>query len=443
MTACSAVCVNSVPARGGASSATRRTAAAALLVTTLATPLAAQGAPARDSVRAAMDSLALRLRRAEDAITVLQQQLGEQASSGVTTRSRMQLELTGRVVVHGFRNDRRVNNADDPQFVRPDSAGLGLPAFGMAIRQTSLGAVLTARDVLGGQFVGDIDVDFYGGQQPSSGGRTFPLVRIRTARGAVRWTNGEVMAGQEQPLIAGLNPVSPAAMGTPNFATAGNLWLWLPQVRGTVETSGAVRLGLQAAVLSNITGDAVGLFDTDVDVAERSDRPALEGRVRARWGDDMAPGEIGCGGHVGWLALAPGTTTETYAVACDARIALARLELRGEAYNGRGLRGLGGGGIGQNLSRTNTPLDDGGGWVQVNLEATTALRVGAGCGIDQPSEAAVPAGGRLRNQACAGYFIARPAGPLFLGAEYRRTETKYTASSVANNHLSLALGFEF
>ncbi len=440
MNARSAAHVNSVSLRGGASSAI---IAFFLLATTPAHPLAAQGAPARDSARAAMDSLALRLRRAEDAIAVLQQQLGEQASSGVTTRSRMQLELTGRVVVHGFRNDHRVNNADDPQFVRADSAGVSPSALGLAIRQTSLGAVLTARDVLGGRFVGDIDVDFFGGQQPSSGGRTFPLLRLRTARGAVRWTNGEIMAGQEQPLIAGLNPVSPAAMGTPDFAAAGNLWLWLPQVRATVETNGAVRLGLQAAVLSNITGDPVGLFDTDVDPAERSSRPAFEGRVRARWGDDVATSEIGCGGHVGWLSLTASSTAETHAVACDARIALARLELRGEVYDGRGLRGLGGGGIGQNLSRTSTPLDDRGGWLQLNLEATSSLRIGAGCGVDRPSESDVPVNGRLRNQSCAGYFISRPAGPLFLGAEYRRLETKYASGSLANNHISVAVGFEF
>src|SRR5258708_31611418 len=97
----------------------------------------------------------------------------------------MQLELTGRVLVHGVRNDRRVNNADDPQFVRPDSVSPPPTPFVMSARQTTLGAVLTARDVLGGQFVGDVDVDFYGGQQPSSGGPTFPLPPPRTAPGVV------------------------------------------------------------------------------------------------------------------------------------------------------------------------------------------------------------------------------------------------------------------
>src|SRR5260221_2259459 len=93
----------------------------------------------------------------------------------------MQLGLTGRVLVHGVRNDRRVNNGDDPQFVRPDSISPPPTPVVMSARQTTLGAALSARDVLGGQFVGDVDVDFYGGQQASSGGPAVPLLPLRTA----------------------------------------------------------------------------------------------------------------------------------------------------------------------------------------------------------------------------------------------------------------------
>src|SRR5450432_2891850 len=106
---------------------TARVATALALAALLATAAhprsaAAQATPTpSDSARAAADSLEARLRRAEEAIALLQQQLGEQASSGTTTRSRMQLEFNGRVVVNAFRNNRRVNNVDDPQFVRPDS----------------------------------------------------------------------------------------------------------------------------------------------------------------------------------------------------------------------------------------------------------------------------------------------------------------------------------
>ena len=436
-----AACMNSVAARATASST------AILLATLIATSASATRAHAQraagDSARAAADSLAARLRRAEEAIALLQQQLAEQASSGITTRSRMQLELNGRVLVHVFRNNRGVNNVDDPQFVRPESdAALTSQSLGFAIRQTTLGLVVTSRDVLGGRVIGDLDVDFYGGQQPSSGGRTFPLLRVRTARGAVQGTNGELMGGQESPLIAGLNPVSPAAIGTPGFATAGNLWLWLPQIRASVETGGPLNFGLQAAVLASATGDAAGVFDTDADAAERSGRPATEARVRVRWGEDDRASEIGCGGHLAWISLSR-TLARTNALACDARVVLGRVELRGEGYTGRGLRGLGGGGISQNLSRSGTPLEDSGGWGQINVDATALVRIGAGCGIDEPRQSDVSVGGRLRNRACAGYAIVRPGGPLFLGTEVRQIQTRYASGPVANTHLNLSFGFEF
>src|SRR5690348_1026429 len=130
------------------------------------------------------DSLAIRLQRAEAAIETLQKQLAEQADQGVKSRSRVDVEIFGRVLMNGFANSRRVNNVDNPQFVRPDTVG-GFPSrgVGMAIRQTRLGVAVHVPDVWGGKFDGDMDVDFSGGQQPSSGGRTFPLMRLRTARG--------------------------------------------------------------------------------------------------------------------------------------------------------------------------------------------------------------------------------------------------------------------
>jgi len=207
---------------------------------------------------------------------------------------------------------------------------------------------------------------------------------------------------------------------------------------------GRVRLGLQAAVLAPMTGDPVGTFDTDVDPAERSRRPTLQARVRARWGEDAETGgEVGCGVHKGWLSLAGDTLHSTDAVACDYRIPFWRLELRGEVYDGQALRGLGGGGIGQNLTTAGRPVKDRGGWAQLNLRVSPAIITGAGCGVADPEDEGLPATGRLRNAACSAHIAIRPGGPIVVAAEYRRTETKYTARSYANDHLNLAIGLEY
>ena len=388
----------------------------------------------------APDSIIDRLRRAEAAIRQLQTQLADQDETAARTKSGMHLELNGRVMVGGFGNSRRVNNVDNPQFVLPDTvATVPVRGIGMSIRQTRIGVALRSTPVLGGAFTGDLDVDFYGGQQPSSGGRTFPLVRMRTARAIVRWRHAHLLVGQESPLISGVNPVTPAAIGTPDFAGAGNLWLWLPQVRGGVETSGDVRVGVDAAVLAPTSGDPAGTFDTGYDVAERSERPYLQGRAHVAWGDVDRRAEIGCGVHQGWLVPAS-TRVSSSALACDAVLPVRPwLDVRGEMFTGQGLRGLGGGGVGQNFTSTSGALRSAGGWGQINVNPNTLVQLGAGCGGDHPHDVAT----RRRNDACATYLSVRPSGPLFVGAEWRRLRTEYASARFTNDHVTLATGFEF
>jgi hypothetical protein len=412
----------------------------------------ASPAIAQDTSRTAgADSLLARLKALEASVEVLQKQVAEAATGGVHTRNRFDVELTGRVVMNAFSNERIVNNVDDPQFVRPDTASLlPLKGLGMAVRQTMFGIRTNVSDVLGGTFHGVVDVDFYGGQQPSSGGRTFPLLRIRTAHGTLRWSHGEVLAGQEIPLFSPLNPISPAAFGTPGFVTAGNLWLWLPQLRGTIETGSNVKLALQAAVLAPTSGDPVGAFDTDFDAAERSRSPYLESRLRVSWGEFEMQGELGCSAHLGRVATPaatrsnPDSTLRSSGVSCDAKLPIASwIELRGEAYTGRLLRGLGGAAIGQGII-AGRAVENSAGWGQINLHTMSNMwSGGAGCGVDAPREQDLDAAARRRNTTCALYAIARPGGPVFVGAEARRMETKYLTRSFQNHHFNLAFGFEF
>src|SRR4030095_11980562 len=126
-------------------------------------------------------SLAERLRRAEEAIALLKEQMATQAESQVQSASRVRVELFGRVLVNGFFNSDSTNNSDVPQFAAP-SGGRAQGGLGGAIRQTSLGIRVDVSRVLGGRFDGELHSDFFGGQQPSVGGRPFPLFLIRTRR---------------------------------------------------------------------------------------------------------------------------------------------------------------------------------------------------------------------------------------------------------------------
>ncbi|HJU67394.1 MAG TPA: hypothetical protein VJ650_04030 [Gemmatimonadaceae bacterium] len=413
-----------------------------------------------DTIRASQDSLAARLERAEEAIELLRQQLAAQSESEVRTVSRVSLELTGRALVNAFANSGRVNTADVPQFVFADGADFppsedfARGSLGLSARQTTLGLIVSVAGIMGGDLIGDVHADFFSVLQPGSGGRVAPTARLRTLKAVVRWPNAELLVGQEVPLVAGLNPVSTASIGTPTFATAGNLWLWLPQIRATVQTGGALRLGLQAAVLAPNSGEPIAGTnrDRDVDVAERSRRPFVQGRVRAQWGSEERLGELGVGVHGGWFARPTVTggrdaMHESWAVAADLLAPLGPLMLRAEIYRGALLRGLGGGAIGQNFAGDGSRLQDQGGWAQLDWRVRPTASLGAGCGVDDP-RVARPASGslRTRNAVCEAHLLLRPGGPFLLGLEARRMETTWVSAverKFVSDHLNLAVGFEF
>jgi len=354
------------------------------------------------------------------------------------------VEVTGLVLVNGFFTNARVNNSDVPQFV--DSLAPA-SAVGGTIRQTRLGLLVTDPDVLHGSFSGEVDVDFFGGQQPSSGGRTFPLLRLRRAVGIVAWAHAQLLFGQESPLVAERSPRSLASVGFPDFAAAGNLWLWLPQFRATLEQGYTLRLAEQVAVLAPTSGTAQGLFNTQPDSAERSRRPYLQARVRLAWGPTDDPSEIAIGGHLGWLASAD-TLFQSRAVTADARFKVGPVELLAEAFSGKALAGLGGGGIGQSIGPTGVEVRTKGGWGQLNVRPRRELMVGGGCGIDDPddgdlSDALGNPRGRLKNFVCEGHVDLRPRGPLVFGVEFRRLETTYPTGKFTANHFNLAAGYRF
>jgi hypothetical protein len=362
----------------------------------------------------------------------------------------IQTELHGLILVNAFANSEDVNNSDVPQFALPPRPPGGLPASaaGASVRQSRVEVRANVAEFAGGRLAGELDVDFFGGQQPSTGGRTFPLLRIR--RAFAEFTRGRlgVLLGQAAPPIVEINPSSLASIGIPEFAGAGNLWLWIPQVRVGVDVAqiGAARLGLEVAALAPTSGEAQTAFFTQPDIAERSSRPYLQGRVRARWGSGSTQGEINLGGHVGWLAVGPDQRVTSRAAAVSVWTPLVRgLELRGEAYTGRALAGLGGGGIGQNFGLDSAAVNATGGWIQLNVQPSPAWEVGAGAGLDDPDDADLDlATQRLRNLAVEGHASWRRA-PAVVGVEVRRLETRYgsSLSDVGATHFNLAMGFEF
>lgn len=353
------------------------------------------------------------------------------------------VEFSGLILVNGFYNTARVNNSDVPQFALADTNTVS--GGGGTMRQTRLRVFATEPDVLGGSGAAELDVDFFGGQPPA-GGRTFPLLRLRRAIATVSWAHTELLFGQEAPLVAGREPRSLASIGFPDFAGAGNLWLWMPQARFSFETGVTLRLGIQGAVLAPTSNGNSGAFLTQPDSAERAGRPFAQGRIKLGWGHSDDPSEIAVGGHIGWIRSFDVTTgdslVQSSAVTVDARFVLGEIEILGEGFMGQALGVLGGGGVGQTIGLNGVPVRTKGGWGQLNLRLRRNITVGGGCGLDDPDDTDLLATGALRNLACAGMLEWRN-GPLVLGVEFRRLQTEYVAGEFIATHINVAAGWKF
>ncbi|HEY2806111.1 MAG TPA: hypothetical protein VGI92_09660 [Gemmatimonadales bacterium] len=416
-----------------------------LMAAALPKGLAAQ-TPA-DTASARMDSLAARLEKAEQSIELLTHRLEEQNQSKVQSRSRNHVEISGLILFNGWYNDARVNNTSNPQFVATpqDSSGLPNANLAAAVRQSRLGFSISGMRAAGANLSGDIQLDFAGGQQPSSGGRTFPLPRIRTAVVRLDWRHLGLLVGQDVQLISPLNPVSFAAVSTPEFTAAGNLWFWLPQVRLTYETGTKVRAGIQVAALAPVAGTPQPGFLDSADIAEKSRKPFVQGRVYVGWGDGDAESEIGFGVHHGWIATTGDTDLTSQAYSVDAKISLGeKIQLLGEGYfDGEATAGLGGGGIGQEFGLGGRPVKSRGGWGQLNLRPSFTWEIGGGAGFDDPDDAFLTPMQRGRNIIYEGHIHWRPGGGFIAGTTFRRIETTYAPGTISANHFNAFVGLAF
>ena len=351
----------------------------------------------------------------------------------------------GILLMNGFYNDAEVNNGDVPSQANVPTGTVPQHTLGAAIRQTRLVGMADLAGFAGGTVHAELDVDFFGGQF-GSGRLTSPLLRVRRAIGEIRWDRLSILIGQESPVIADVNPRSLATLGLPGYAAAGNLWLWIPQIRGGFDLNGGdgMRFGIDAAVMApNGDGNPPALAGPTA--SERSGRPMLESRLRARWGDG---GEIGVGGHLGWIANGPDDLVESNAIVVAGIIPLGEMfELRGEWFTGQALAGLGGGGIGQSIHLDGTPFKTTGGWGAITMMPGTQWEIGGGFGYDDPEETpadTLVATFKLKNTQYNGRVQWR-AQPVVLALEYRHFATVWGGGigEKTASHLNFAFGLEF
>jgi hypothetical protein len=79
-------------------------------------------------------------------------------------------------------------------------------------------------------------------------GATNSAFRIRTASIEIDWKDRSIVAGLEKPIFNPREPSSLAQVGISPLTGAGNLWLWLPQVRFEQEVRLTPNAGFRAQI---------------------------------------------------------------------------------------------------------------------------------------------------------------------------------------------------
>ncbi|MBS1856415.1 MAG: hypothetical protein JST11_13695, partial [Acidobacteria bacterium] len=296
---------------------------------------------------------------AEERLDIAERRIEEQAQTKVEASQKFPVRLAGMVLFNAFANSRQSGGADYPVV----AAATGPGHDGATVRQSIVG--LEFEDpaaVWGGKVHGSIYMDFFSGGTASN-------FRVRTATIELDWKSRTLAAGLEKPIFNPREPSSLAQVGLSPLTGAGNLWLWIPQVRFEQEIMFAGSTGLRAQVGAVQTRE-IGAY-TGTITAEAA-RPGFEGRFNFfhRLDSDRRL-EMAVGFH--------SSTTHAGGVAIPSNLVSADwffnpwkpVELSGAFYSGTNVAHLGSGtrqGFGAYEGRL-YGIGSMGGWGQVTVHA--------------------------------------------------------------------------
>ena len=373
----------------------------------------------------------------------------------------------GIIFFNAFTNSAGSNNTDDPLWATP-SGQSNASASG---RQTRFGIKITGGRIGNAAVTGVVEADFYGGFPAVGVGENMGVLRLRVAKAKFDWERTSLTVGQDWVLFAPNNPTSLAAAAIPQFASAGNLWSRLPQIR--VERKLGENFKWQGAVLAPGTGDFPNggnpaLLQPGTGAASKV--PFFQSRIsysKTNWFGAGKSGTIGVAGHYGRSEINLGNVSneiDSIGVALDWKFPIVkRVTLTGEAFLGRNLGGFQGGIFqGYNtdfsLQQNNMTVSGGvrgigtrGGWTQIGWNLPTLdnrLTAYASIGIDDPKNEDLfninNRNFRTRNFGYAFDLIYKFSPKISVGAEFRRLETSYFFTGQrANNHINLGGSYSF
>lgn len=353
-------------------------------------PIPAAG-PAVANAGSALDG---RVSKLEEDQELLESKVDGQNQTKVESGSKYRVRLSGMALFTAFSTRGNVDNYDLPDFAGPRDPSEPNATAGASLRQSILGLDVFGPEIAGATTRADIRADFFGGFPGSPEGITTGLVRLRTAGLHFDWQNTSVVVGQYTPFFSPNSPTSLVSMGYPALASAGNLWVWTPQI--SVEHRFALsdnsKISIQGGIMDALDGEVQQNSPyRSSEAGEQSGQPAYAARIGWSGSSEAGPFSLGVGGYYARQNWGYDRIVTAYAATADWNLPLGHLfAFSGEFYHGRALGGLGAA-EGQSVALTGDitdpttlvrGLNSTGGWAQLKFMPIQKLEFNGAFGED-------------------------------------------------------------
>ena len=376
--------------------------------------------------------------RLKDQVAIDETRTAELDQTKVGASQRFPIRITGMALFNSFLNSRGSAGQQYPTFAWPGNEASG----GGSFRQTTIGLEYSGpQTFLGGSVNGSVYMDFWGG----SGASLDQDFRLRTGSIEIDWADRSIMAGLESPIFAPREPASLAQVAYAPLSGAGNLWLWIPQVRFEQKVRFGDESGLRAQIGVVQTSETQP-YEASAAYVEPA-RPGIEGRFELYHGSEggrrieIAPGFHTSVSHVEDISV----RSRIFSLDWFAR-PWQKLEFTGAFFTGQNVGPLGGVQPGFTIfgPLNAVPVHSNGGWAQLAFPVTSRLTFHLFSGLEDDRAADLLSGEIARNWMTGANLFYRLAPNVLLGLEGSQLRTTYINSGYRlNDHYDLALAYLF
>ncbi|PYU35457.1 MAG: hypothetical protein DMG31_03965 [Acidobacteria bacterium] len=402
----------------------------------------------------------------EDDWQILNARVEEHEQVKVESSAKYRLKISGIALFNVFDTSGQLDNLDVPTVAVQPPPYAYTGSLAASFRQSVVGLRGIGPRVFGASTSADFQLDFINSAAGPYGGVAAGLVGLRIARLQFDWSKISITGGLETPFFSPNSPTSYLSLAVPAFAAAGNLWYWTPAIRAERRFDfTSAELKVEAGVLDSAGYSVSGSNERVPTPGEYSRQPVYAVRLSGNNRMEDHAISFGISGIYAPLRFPNRQAASASGAIADWKFPLiAKLQLSGAFFTGKGLDGFGGLALStvqpqdyQHYLYATAPTLAGipviGGWSQLKFTVNRRSEFNAAGGLGtrdaarlrtatqfDPLLRAVPSSNRI----FFFNYIFRPRGDLLFSAEYRhfRTSEILGGPNVAGQ-VGLAAGFLF